>query len=90
MILNKLVVVPAAPCKVRSPEVVEVPIPTLPAEVTVNIEEPEDEETLNGFNVPLPWMLNETVEEVALTPATVPLSKSMPMPVVVAPVNLVT
>ncbi len=37
-----------------------------------------------------PWMLNATVEEVALTPDTVPLSKSDPTDKAAAEVHLAT
>ncbi len=49
-----------------------------PLAATVSREAPDDEATLKGFKVPVPWMLKETVEDVAPTPATVPLSSSAP------------
>ncbi len=48
-------------------------MPTLWLAVTAKMDIPDDEATLKGLNVPVPWMLKETVDEVALTPATVPL-----------------
>ena len=39
------------------------------------MEIPVEEAMLKGFKVPVPCTLNVTVEEVALTPETVPLSK---------------
>ena len=50
-----------------------VPIPTFPFAKTVKKEVPEDDATLKGFKVPVPWTLKETVAEVALTPTTVAL-----------------
>jgi hypothetical protein len=55
-------------------EAVRVAMLTLPSEETWNTEEPEEEATLNGFKVPVPCTLKETVEEEALTPTTEPLS----------------
>ena len=61
-----------------------------PLAATIKKEDPLEEATLNGFNVPVPWTLKETVDEEALTPATVPLSINIPVPKVLAPVHLVT
>jgi len=55
------------------------PIPTLPVAVTLKIDSPMEVETLNGSSVVVPWTLNETVDEEALTPATVPLSIETPL-----------
>ena len=55
------------------------PMPTLWLAVTLKTEIPDEEEMLNGSKAPVPWMLKETVEEVALAPATVPLSIKMPV-----------
>src|SRR4029077_12245302 len=63
---------------VNSWEGVLVPMPTLPLARTVSRETPEEEATLKGFKVPVPWRLKETVEEVAPIPATVPLSIRTP------------
>ncbi len=41
--------------------------------LTLRIEVPEEEATLKGSRVVVPWTLKETVAEVALTPETVPL-----------------
>ena len=75
---NKLSVEPATPCRVKRFCGVVVLIPTLPKAVTLSIELVEEEETLKGSKVPAPLMLKETVAEVALTPATVPLSIKVP------------
>ena len=50
-----------------------VPTPTLPKAVTLRMEMPEEDETLKGSRVVVPWTLKEMVEEVALTPETLPL-----------------
>ena len=55
-----------------------VPIPTLWLAVAIRIETPVEEVIANGFKVPTPLMLKEMVEDVAFTPATVPLSISVP------------
>ena len=67
------VVVALALTTAKAAEGVELPIPTLPLAKTVNKDVPDDDETLNGLSVPVPLMLKLTVEEVALTPTTVPL-----------------
>jgi hypothetical protein len=58
----------------------EEPIPTFPFAKTVSNCAPLEEATTNGFSVPLPWMLNDTVDDVAFTPATAPLSSNVPVP----------
>ena len=51
------------------------PIPTLWLAVTARIEMPVLDVMFKMSLLPLePWMLKDTVEEVAFTPATVPLS----------------
>lgn len=67
-----------------------VPIPTFPVWVMVKRFNPVADATAKGLRVPEPVTSKVVVELVALTPATVPLSIKMPMPVVEAPVNLVT
>jgi hypothetical protein len=58
---------------------VEVPIRTDPNWFTVRNEKPDDDATVSGFTPEDPCMLNVDVEVVALTPATVPLSKKSPV-----------
>ncbi len=55
-------------------------MPTLWLAVTLRMEIVEEELTLKGSMVsfPVPWILKLTVELVALTPATVPLSLKAP------------
>ena len=56
------------------------PMPTLWLLVTLRTETPEEDETLRMSLLPLePWMLKVTVLDVALMPATVPLSWSRPV-----------
>ena len=50
---------------------------------------PEEDATANGLAEPLPWTLKVTVDDVALIPATVPLSRSVDVPSVVAERNRV-
>ena len=66
------------------------PIPTLWLCVTFNTEIPVLDVTSNGSRVVVPFTVKETVEDVALIPATVPLSKAIPVEMVFAPVHLVT
>src|SRR5665213_2861414 len=55
-------------------------MPTLWLLVTLRTETPEEDETLRMSLLPLePWMLKVTVLDVALMPATVPLSWSRPV-----------
>jgi len=75
---------------VNSWEGEEVPMPTLPLARTVNKETPEEDATLKGFKIPLPWTLKETVEEVAPIPATVPLSIRAPLVKEEAPFQIAT
>ena len=65
-------------------------MPTLPPLVTISSEAPLDEATLNGFKVPVPWMLKFTVEDVAFTPLTVRLSNKSPVLRVVGDVKTAT
>ena len=67
------------------PGVVE-PIPTLPLERIVNIDTPVDDATLNGLSAVDvdDCTLKAKVDDVALIPATVPLSRSVDVPSVVA------
>ena len=69
---------------------VDDPIPTLPFWRMVKSEVPVDDATLNGFKPDEPCTLKVMVEEVALTPATVPLSIKSPVPSVVAESQRVT
>ena len=63
---------------------VVVPIPTFPFASIEKSEAPVEEETLNGLTPAAPWTLKDTVEDVALIPATVPLSRRVDTPRVVA------
>lgn len=67
-----------------------VPMPTLWLTPANRMEMPVEEVTLRGFNTPVPWTVKAELEEEALTPATVPLSISTPVPKVVPAVNLAT
>ena len=66
----------------------EVPMPKLPLEETIISLIPVEEAMANGSRVPVPLMLKAIVEDVALIPATVPLSISTPVPKVEGPVHL--
>ncbi len=65
------------------------PTPTFPFERTLNSEVPDELATLNGSVPALPCTLNEYEDEVALIPATIPLSSSEDVPSVVADNHLV-
>jgi len=83
----KLVIV-VEPTTTKGTPGVEVPMPALPLARTVSKEAPDEEATLKGLLVPVPWMLKLTVEEVALTPITVALlRKSEAELMVLAPVK---
>jgi hypothetical protein len=71
--------VPATPR--RKPGVVE-PIPTFPLERIVKSDAPVEEATLNGLRAVEveDCTLNAKVDDVALIPATVPLSRSVDVP----------
>ena len=60
------------------------PIPTLPFWMMEKREVPVEDATLNGLTPALPCTLKVTVEDVALTPRTDPLSISVEVPKVVA------
>jgi len=64
---------------------VEVPTPIFPLASIVKKETPVDDATLNGFRleVEVACILKAKVEDVALTPVTVPLSKKVEVPKVV-------
>jgi hypothetical protein len=64
--------------------VVVPPIPTLPFWSTESIVAPVEDAITNGLVPAVPWRLKVTVDEVALTPETVPLSIKRPVPIVVA------
>ncbi len=63
---------------------VVVPRRSLPSWVSARREVPVDDATLNGLVPALPCMLKEYDDDVALIPATVPLSRSDEVPSVVA------
>lgn len=72
--VNRLAIeVVTVPWTVNNPCGVVVPMPTFPPWVTLSMDVPEEELTLKGSKVVVPWTLKLTVEEVALTPTTVPL-----------------
>jgi hypothetical protein len=60
------------------------PIPTFPFWRIVKSDVPVEEATLNGLTPAAPCTLKVTVEDVALIPATVPLSRRVDVPRVVA------
>jgi hypothetical protein len=62
---------------------VVVPIPTLPLVATMRYDVPDEEATLSGVRPAPACILNDTEDEVALTPATVPLSRTVEVPRVV-------
>ena len=55
----------------------EEPTPTFPLAATVNSEVPVEEATLSGLTPGAPCTLNVYEDEVALIPATVPLSRNI-------------
>ena len=65
-------------------------IPTLLLTATFKTLSPVELETLKGSKVVVPWMLKVTVEDVALIPATVPLSLINPWLKVLAPFQIET
>ncbi len=71
-------------------EGVVVPMPTLPADVTLNIDVPDEEDTSKGSKVVVPLTIKLTAEEVALTPATALLSSNTPVERLVALVHRAT
>src|ERR1700722_1396083 len=64
---------------------VVVPIPTFPLLATNNSLVPDDEATLNGFNVPVPCTLKLTVLDVAFTPTTIALLRKSAAEVMLEP-----
>ena len=85
---KRLSVEPDTPCRVKRFWGVVVPIPTLLKAVTLKMEFPVEEETLKGSRVVLPWTLKEIVDELALMPATAPLSIKAPWAKAEADVHL--
>ena len=81
-----LAVLPDVPLRARSDDGVDDPIPTFPLERILNIDTPVDDATLNGLSAVDvdDCTLNAKVDDVALIPATVPLSRSVDVPRVVA------
>ena len=57
------------------------PTPTLPEASTWKKVAPDDEETVRGLRVVVPCTRNAAVAEVAFTPDTMPLSRSVPIPI---------
>ena len=74
----KGLIFPGAPTTENVPMGVEVFIPTMEFAPTNKIELPVEEVTLKGLRLDVPFTLNDTVEDVALTPETVPLSINVP------------
>ena len=64
----------------------DVPTPIFPFASTVNIDTPVEDATLNGLSADEvdDCTLNAYVDDVALIPATTPLSRSVEVPTVVA------
>ena len=79
---------PALPTSERVDPGVEDPIPTFPLAKIVRNEVPDDDATLNGLVAGDPWTLKVKEEDVAFTPATVPLSWKSPVDNVVGDVHL--
>jgi hypothetical protein len=69
---------PATPVMERLAAGVDDPTPTLPFCRIVKSEVPVEDATLNGLTPAEPWRLKVMVAEVALIPATVPLSMKRP------------
>jgi hypothetical protein len=90
--LKSGVVAPEVPCTERSADgVVVAPIPVFPFARILNILVPVDEATVNGELLPaVPCTLNVIVDDVALIPDTVPLSRKVEVPTVVAESQRVT
>ena len=86
--MKRLVVVALAiPWRARRDEGVDEEIPTLPLLMIERSEVPVDDATVNGLTPAVPCTLKVTVEDVALTPDTVPLSRKRPDDSAVAPVH---
>ena len=64
-------------------------MPVEPLVLTMARVMPVEEVILKGSKVVVPWMLKLTLEDVALTPATVPLSRMMLSAVALGPVDLI-
>lgn len=78
--LSKSVVAADVPCTDnKATGVVVEPIPTFPFPKTVNKDVPVELLTWKGLFVPVPWTRKLIVDDVALTPATVPLSSNAPV-----------
>ena len=84
--VKRLSVSPAVPVIARLEEGVDEPIPMFPFWRIVNIDTTVDDATLNGLSAVVVELctLKAKVDDVALIPATVPLSKSVEVPTVVA------
>ena len=65
-------------------------MPTFPLASIVKSDAPVEDATLNGLTAGEPCTLNVYEEEVAFTPDTVLLSRSIPVASVEVPMNLVT
>ena len=76
---------PAVPVIERADEGVDEPIPIFPLAETLKKDDPVDEATLKISLVDpeIPCTLKAIVDDVALIPATVPLSRSVDVPRVV-------
>jgi len=68
---------------------VDIPTPTFPLASTVNSDVPDEEATLNGLTAGAPCTLKEYDDDVALIPATIPLSSKVEVPNVVGVSHLV-
>lgn len=82
--LKRLSRLPAVPCIASFADGVVEPIPILPFCRIVKSCVPVDDATENGLTPPRPCTLKVMVDEVALIPATVPLSTKVEVPRVVA------
>ena len=84
--VKRLSALPAVPVIPTLEEGVDEPIPILPLEATLRNEVLDDDATLKmSFVEPdTPRTLKATVDDVALIPATVPLSRRIELPIVVA------
>src|SRR3989344_1081412 len=87
---TKGLILPALPTTVKVFWGVVVLIPTRDRAVTLKMELVDEEETLKGSRVVVPWTLKLTADDVALTPATVALSFKMPVLTVLVPIQTVT
>ena len=78
------------PCTTKVALGVVEPMPTLWLAVTLKTETPVEEATLKISLVPAPWRLKVMEEDVALMPATVPLSLIKPWDKVLVPFQMET